>query len=304
MGPFPQLTDGLHAMHGSRRDFLRLAGRTSLIAVVAAVSGTRALATGPGHDKIAKPLPFNANGMPMPQAEPAPDADLARRIKAISNVFKVGKPEADYAYVENLGDGRGYTVTQYGFCTYNSEVTQVINRYLAYAPDTPLKRFVAELPPHKWSGQELHGFPAAWRKEIKVSKLLGRACDEEADMLYFRPAVEAAAAIGIHSAIGQSIFYDTLLQHGASGDPNSLPTILKRTIEENGDIKESSELEFLKAFLDVRKSVLEEPHNRDTRETWRQSVRRVDALRHLIDSNPNLVPPIAVANADVSAVVL
>ena len=55
-----------------------------------------------------------------------PDPDVARRIKAISSVFEVGSPEPDYGYVENLDDGRGFTVTQYGFCTYNTEVADVI----------------------------------------------------------------------------------------------------------------------------------------------------------------------------------
>ena len=110
-------------MHSSRRGFLRLAGRACVASVLAVASGRIAYAAGPGHDAVVKPPPLGANGMPMPQNNaPSPDAELARRIKAISNVFEVGRPEPDYAYVENLGDGRGYTVTQYGFCTYNSEV--------------------------------------------------------------------------------------------------------------------------------------------------------------------------------------
>jgi chitosanase len=285
-------------MHGSRRDFLRSTGRACLAAAVATLSTARALAAGAGHDKIDNPLPLSLEGLPVPQTQAAPDADLARRIKAISNVFEVGRPEADYAYVENLGDGRGYTVTQYGFCTYNTEVTQVIARYAARVPETPLKHFLPELPPRKWTHQDLSGFAAAWRHEIKTSKLLGVACDEEADLLYFQPAVEAAAAVGVKSAIGKSIFYDTLLQHGAASDADSLPSILKRTIEENGDLEDNTEVEFLRAFLGVRRSVLEEPANRETREVWRASVRRVDALLDLLDKNPNLVPPIEVANSD------
>jgi Glycosyl hydrolase family 46 len=292
-------------MHSSRRGFLRLAGRACVASVLAVASGRIAYAAGPGHDAVVKPPPLGANGMPMPQNNaPSPDAELARRIKAISNVFEVGRPEPDYGYVENLGDGRGYTVTQYGFCTYNSEVAQVIDRYVRHVPGTPLKRFLPQLPPIKWSNQELNGFAAAWRKENKASKLLGVACDEEADALYFRPAVEAAAAVGIHSAIGKSIFYDTLLQHGASTDPDSLPQILQRTIEENGDVDSSSEAEFLRAFLAIRRAVLEEPANRETREVWRASARRVDALLNLLNTNPDLVPPIEVANADVDVTVL
>jgi Glycosyl hydrolase family 46 len=290
-------------MHMRRRDFLRLAGWTCLITTLATAKGIRALAVGRAHEQIATPL--NGIGRPMPpNAEPASDADLVRRIKAISNVFEVGGSEPDYAYVEDLGDGRGYTVTQYGFCTYNSEVAQVINRYTELAPGTDLKRFLPYLPPLAKDKQALTGFSAAWQKEVKASEYLGIACDEEADKLYFVPALQAAAAAGVRSAIGKSIFYDTWLQHGASGDPDSLTAILKRATDKTGGVAVSSETEFLKAFLAIRKAVLHEPANRETRDVWRASARRVDALLHLLDSNPNLMPPIVVANADVDVVVL
>ena len=291
-------------MKANRREFMNMAARC-WVSAVAVVSAPFAHAAGPGHEPLVKPVPLGPESMPMPQNDTvAPDAELARRIKAISNVFEVGRPDPDYAYVEDLDDGRGYTVTQYGFCTYNSEVSQVIDRYAAHVPDTPLKRFLPQLPPLKWSEQELTGFAAAWRKEIKSSKFLGIACDEEADALYFRPAVEGAAAVGIHSAIGKAIFYDTILQHGASTDPDSLPSILQRTLEEIGDAEDNSEAEFLRGFLNIRRSVLEEPANRETREVWRASARRIDALLNLLNKNPDLIPPIQVANADVEATVL
>ena len=243
--------------------------------------------------------------MPVPpNAEPASDADLVRRIKAISNVFEVGGPEPDYGYVEDLGDGRGYTVTQYGFCTYNNEVAQVIDRYTEFVPDTDLKRFLAHLPPLSTGKQALTGFPAAWQKEIKGSQYLAVACDEEADELYVRPALKAATAAGVQSAVGKSILYDTWLQHGASSDPDSLTEILKRASDETGGVDGSSETDFLRTFLAIRKAVLREPANRETREVWRASASRVDALLRLLDSNPDLAPPIEVANADVDVVVL
>ena len=293
-------------MKKSRREFLHFAGHCCAVSALAAATAPLARAAGPGHEPVVKPRPLDSQGMPMPQnSARAADAELARRIKAISNVFEVGGPEPDYAYVENLGDGRGYTVTQYGFCTYNSEVAQVIDRYAAHVPDD-----AAETVPAATAAREMERAgarrisAAAWRKEIKASKFLGRACDEEADVLYFNPAVEAAAALGIHSAIGKAIFYDTLLQHGASTDPDSLPTIIKRTLEENGDVDSTSEAEFLRAFLAIRRSVLEDPHNRETQEVWRASARRVDALLKLLNANPDLVPPIQVTNADVDVTVL
>lgn len=281
-------------MQKSRRDILRLAGHISLISAVAAVAGAHAEAVKLEEGPVSTPPSGNA------------DHALVRRIKAISNVFEVGSAEPDFAYVEDLEDGRGFTVTQYGFCTYNSEVAEVIGRYAKDVPATPLTRFLPHLPPVTMTARkaELAGFPAAWRKEVKASELLGRACDAEADRLYLRPALAAAKAAGIHSAIGKAIFYDTWLQHGASTDPDSLPSILKRVNAKIGGVSDSSEAEFLRTFLAIRKSVLHEPASRETREVWRASARRVEALLNLLNSNPDLAPPIEVSNADIHVVVL
>jgi chitosanase len=291
-------------MHESRRDFLRLAARICLVAALGG-RGLRALAAGPSGRRPFEFVPPNMLDMPMPHnTAPALNPDLVQRIKSISNVFEVGGTEPDYAYVENLGDGRGYTVSQYGFCTYNNEVAQVIDRYAKLAPVTELKRFLPELPPQSDGRSRLAGFAAVWRKEVQRSGQLGVACDEEADELYFLPAVKAAAGAGVSSPIGQAIFYDTWLQHGGNGDPDSLAAILKRTTAKTGGIGATSETEFLRAFLAIRKEVLRDPSNRETRAAWRASASRVDALLHLLDSNPGLVPPIKVASADVDVVVL
>jgi chitosanase len=287
----------------SRRRFLRISSRLAVIPLLAplfkGVASATGGASGAGQESTGPAMPSDSS---LPLLDPA----MATRIKAISNVFEVGSAEPDYAYVENLGDGRGYTVTQYGFCTYNGEVSWVINRHAQDVPDTPLKRFLPYLPPLA-SGVGTAGlaqFPQAWRAAVQASKLLAAACDEEADRLYLYPAVEAAVTAGIRSPIGLSIFYDTWLQHGASTDADSLNSILDRTISETGGRDSHSEQDFLRAFLDVRKTVLNNPANHATRFVWRQSARRVDALMNLLDNNPDLVPPVDVVNDDIHAVVL
>jgi chitosanase len=220
-----------------------------------------------------------------------PGPDLARRIKAISSVFEVGTPEPDYGYVEDLDDGRGFTVTQYGFCTYNTEVAEVIERIVSREPDTPLKSFIAKLPPQDWDGHDLGDFAAVWRREAKTSKALAAACDEAADTLYLAPAVAAAASVGISSPVGIAIFYDTLVQHGDSDDPDSLSAIMKAT-------PRAPEAEYLRAFLDARKRVLLHASDKETRDAWRESAPRVEALRALLERNPNLAAPLKVGDGE------
>ena len=130
-------------MQCDRRNFLRASARLAIIPLLAPLFKGVASATGASIVDQGSADTAMASGSSLPLIDPV----MATRIKAISNVFEVGSPEPDYAYVENLGDGRGYTVTQYGFCTYNGEVTWVINRHAQDVPDTPLKRFLPFLPP-------------------------------------------------------------------------------------------------------------------------------------------------------------
>jgi chitosanase len=239
-----------------------------------------------------------ASGSPT-NATVTPDPALKARIKAISNVFEVGGPEPDYAYIEDLNDGRGYTVTQYGFCTYVDEVATVIQAIEVLAPNTPLKAFLELLPP-SGDGTDtvaLRDFPAAWRKEAHSSGHLPTACDAVADHLFFDPAMRAAATAQIRSPIGQAVIYDTWLQHGSGSDADSFHAIHAHVMAKTGGIDNVGEAEFLRALLDVRKAVLNAPFARNTEQAWRESVPRVDSLLALLADNPNLIPPVRIVSA-------
>lgn len=230
------------------------------------------------------------------------DKALARRVKAISNVFEVGKVTPDYSYVEDLGDGRGLTLTQYGLVTNELEVGWVIKKHQSRRPDTKLARFLPVLPPHG-AGTDalaLDGFADIWRAEITEGSSLRAACDEVADHLYFEPALAAAERAGVTTPVGVLIFYDTYLQHGGGDDPDSFGAILAPA-QSAGTIDEgvSPETDFLRRFLTVRRSVLMDPHNAETAEVWRRSATRVDALETLLQRNPSLRPPVIVANSEI-----
>ncbi len=278
---------GLRADSGGlcRRNFIAAAGSVVLIS---------ALRSPPSH--AMQPVMH-----PSRTKTPA-DKALARRVKAISNVFEVGRVTPDYSYVEDLGDGRGLTLTQYGLVTNELEVGWVIQKHQARRPDTKLARFLPALPPHG-SGTDalaLDGFADIWRAEIAEGSSLRAACDEVADSLYFEPALAAAQAAGVTTPVGVLIFYDTYLQHGGGDDPDSFGAILARA-QSGGATDESvsPETDFLRRFLAVRRSVLMDPHNGDTTEVWRRSVTRVDALETLLERNPALRPPVIVANSEI-----
>ena len=226
---------------------------------------------------------------------------IARRVKAISNVFEVGSVSPDYAYAEELGDGRGLTLTQYGLVTNELEVGWVIELHQARRPNTMLARFLPVLPP-RGSGtsmEELKDFAEIWRQEIAEGSSLVSACDAVADRLYFEPALEASRGVGLKTPVGLLIFYDTLLQHGGGDDPDSFGAILERAVAERAPSAGGDEKRFLKRCLAERRAVLLDPHNAETADVWRRSVKRVDALETLLERNPVLRPPVIVANSEI-----
>ncbi len=89
-------------MHKSRRDFLRLAGRTCLISALASAGRARLLIGGRDHDTVSSPVLPRTVGVSVPRtAEPGSDNVLVRRIKTISNAFEIGRPEPNYAYANS-----------------------------------------------------------------------------------------------------------------------------------------------------------------------------------------------------------
>jgi chitosanase len=59
--------------------------------------------------------------------------------------------------------------------------------------------------------------------------------DELVDELYFFPAMTMAGKVGIVTPLGQTIMWDTMIQHGAGGD-NGTRAIIKETQRNKGTI--------------------------------------------------------------------
>lgn len=229
------------------------------------------------------------------------DIALKKRIKAISNVFEVGTATNDYAYIENLDDGRGFTATQYGLVSNELEFGQVIALHARHVPNSELVAFLPYLPPLGSGTDMVHlsGLPNVWRREARAYPSLIEACEIVADELYYKPAVQAATEMGLTSAVAQAIFYDTILQHGGGDDPDSFGAILQRTIAMTGRPASDQQEIFLRAFLNIRRLTLRDPVNIDTTEVWRRSVHRINALETLLTTNPALSSPIMVEGKEI-----
>lgn len=233
-----------------------------------------------------------------------------RRAEQLTSVFENGTPRFDYAVIENLGDGRGYTAGRAGFTTATGDAYLVAERYTEQVPTNPLAPYLPRLKQlaadEDDDTSELVGFVHAWQQAARDARFVG-VQDAVIDELYYRPAMAAADALGMTSALGRAILYDTIIQHGGGEDADSLSALIARTTQSlKGSPKTGvSETRWLTTFLAVRREDLLRPANRTTQEVWAVSVGRVDVLKKLLsDGNLDLNGPIQIESEDYNATIL
>ena len=157
---------------------------------------------------------------------------------------------AQYRYIEDIHDGRGYTAGIIGFCSGTGDMLEVVRAYTRARRANPLARFLPAL--RRVNGTASHAglgrrFVAAWRRASK-QKAFRRAQDRERDRVYFRPAVALAKADGLQS-LGQFAYYDAAVVHGFDGMQGVRERALARAATPSGD---GTEAAYLEAFLDER----------------------------------------------------
>ena len=125
---------------------------------------------------------------------------------------------AQYRYIQDIHDGRGYTAGIIGFCSGTGDMLEVVRAFTRARPHNGLRRFIPAL--RRVNGSASHAglgnrFVAAWRRASKT-RAMRRAQDAERDRVYFRPAVKLAKADGLR-ALGQFAYYDAAVVHGFEG---------------------------------------------------------------------------------------
>lgn len=211
------------------------------------------------------------------------------RADRLVSVFENDTIEIQYAYIEALDDGRGYTAGRAGFTTATGDLVEVVERYVADVPESALAAFVprlvelAEVQSDSLEG--LGGLPEAWAQAAEDERF--RAVqDEVTDEFYYAPALARACAAGINTPLGLVEIYDANIQHGEGEDPDGLPALIERTTDRAGGTPATGvdEVEWVYAFLDVRRETLENATDPATREGWAQSVYRVEIVVAIADS--------------------
>ena len=189
-------------------------------------------------------------------ADPA-KKELAQQIVASAENGTLDWRSA-YGYVEDIGDGQGYTAGIIGFCTGTHDLLTLVEDYTedhpgnALAPYLPALREVDGTDSHKGLDP---GFPAAWKQESKVAAFR-EAQDEKRDTGYFGPALRLAVGDGL-GLLGQFVYYDAMVYHGPGSDSFSVGGIRAAALKEADSPAEGGdEKAYLDAFLDARRTAM------------------------------------------------
>jgi chitosanase len=193
---------------------------------------------------------------------------------------------AQFGYIEDIGDGCGYTAGIIGFCSRTGDMLKLVEAYTVAAPGNALAGYLPAL--RRVNGTPSHegldpDFPRDWRTAA-ADPAFQAAQEAERDRVYFNPSVRDAKADGLH-ALGQFAYYDAAVQHG----PTGMRTIRAATLlrakppSQGGD-----EAAWLRTFLDER--VAQMKRNRGEQ----RDTSRVDGVQRafLDEGNLGLNPPL------------
>ncbi|MFB8348180.1 chitosanase [Streptomyces niveus] len=197
--------------------------------------------------------------------------------------------KGQYGYIEDIGDGRGYTAGIIGFCSGTGDMLDLVELYTEREPDNPLASYLPAL--RAVDGTDSHegldpGYPGAWR-ESAADPAFSTAQNDERDRVYFNPAVSRGKEDGV-GTLGQFIYYDAIVMHGDGNSDTSFSAIRERALNEARPPSEGGdETAYLNAFLDARVWAMKQ-------EEAHEDTSRVDtAQRVFLDAgNLNLDPPL------------
>ncbi|MFD6885777.1 chitosanase [Streptomyces sp. NPDC059957] len=184
--------------------------------------------------------------------------------------------KAQYKYIEDIDDGRGYTAGIIGFCSGTHDMLELVEYYTQIKPGNVLAKYLPAL--RNVDGSDSHAgldpnFTKDWVKAASDSTFK-KAQDHERDRVYFNPAVKQGKADGV-GVLGQFTYYDAIVMHGDGTDSTSFRNIRKRALTKaKPPAQGGNETTWLNAFLDARVWAMkqEEAHSDTSRVDTAQRV--------------------------------
>ncbi|MEI8411721.1 MULTISPECIES: chitosanase [unclassified Kribbella] len=184
--------------------------------------------------------------------------------------------KAQYKYIEDIDDGRGYTAGIIGFCSGTGDMLELVELYADRKPGNVLAKYLPAL--RRVNGTDSHaGLDPNYTKDWKTAagdSVFKTAQNNERDRVYFNPAVRQGKSDGLRT-LGQFIYYDAIVMHGDGTDSTSFRNIRKRALQKaKPPAQGGNETTYLNAFLDARVWAMkqEEAHSDTSRVDTAQRV--------------------------------
>ncbi len=219
---------------------------------------------------------------------------LKKRILAIHRVFENARTKLKY----DPGEGIGLNKDDF-LGAASGDLVEVLQAYQERKSVNSLDSEILE----KFARDKdtdistLKGLVDGWNDSMNDHKLRqGRRSLLE--NFYWEPCLEYCEKLGLQLPISKAVIYDTIIQHGDSNDPDSLGAILSSI----DTCVEEDEAAWLSEFLYHRQNILEQAWNQDIREVWKESAVWVEALRQLLEENPQLEGKIVISTKYFEAV--
>jgi chitosanase len=207
--------------------------------------------------------------------------------EAMTSIWENDTPILDYAYSENIKDGRGYTSGRAGFCTGTGDAIQVIDcfdKLRTSANGNLMAKYMPALTTinnkYNSTGQDqgdtsLLDAVGNWVNDWGASYTttttradFAKCQDQISDLLYYTPAMQAAMQVGLTTALTRAALYDMWINQGDDTLVTQTNTALgvKATIGVGNAVTEDA---WLQKFIELRRDLLAGDS------TWKTSVDRV-----------------------------
>lgn len=212
-----------------------------------AVKGSDERASGRAHIRFGQ-LPGQQTGL-----HAASKKEMAMRIVSSAENSSLDW-RAQFKYIEDIGDGRGYTAGIIGFCSGTGDMLELVEYYTQLKPGNVLSKYLPAL--RKVNGTDSHeGLGAAFENDWRTAAAdpsFQLSQEYERDRVYFDPSVKLAKADGLRT-LGQFAYYDAAVMHGPDGWGGGLPDIRDAALQKaRPPALGGEETAWLNAFLDAR----------------------------------------------------
>ena len=197
--------------------------------------------------------------------------------QAIVNVFETSEARGDYAKVTLLPGDSGHLTYGRAQTTLGSGNLHVLIRNYCEQPEAAfaddLRRY---LPPLEARDTSLDhdGTFRSLLHEAGGDPVMCETQDAFFDRVYWAPAARSAGSLGLESALGHAVVYDSRI-HGSWGRMRA------RTDERHGTAQALGEQPWVRAYVDTRRDWLANHDNT----LLRRTVYRMDAFRALFDED-------------------